>query len=193
MSELQWYLVRIKPPANPNRVVVRMHDPSRDTSQLKFVTELLLGERGFETFLPVEKVWRRKSKYTRDKRLVAYPLLPGWLFVGWSEDERRWADLFQVPLTHAVVSVDGRPYRMPPAVMDRLFNEWGDRQAPEQERFMRTHHEFKIGDRARIVEGAFEGHIIRVTELRGAAAKAVFWVLGCEREIEIDARSLEVA
>ncbi|MEM8575534.1 MAG: transcription termination/antitermination NusG family protein [Pseudomonadota bacterium] len=193
MRELQWYLVRTKPPANPNRVVVRMYDPVLAMSQRKFVTELMLGNRGFETFLPVDKVWRRKSKYTRDKRLVSYPLIPGWLFVGWPADENRWAELFNVPIVHAVASVDGEPYRMPPDVMDWIFNAWGDRQAPEQERFMRTHHEFKVGDLVRVAEGSFEGHTVRVVDIRGAAVKAVFWILGCEREIEIDARVLEVA
>ncbi|GFO81787.1 MAG: hypothetical protein A49_14140 [Methyloceanibacter sp.] len=188
----QWYLVRMKPPVNPNRHTVLAENGAGEIER-RFVIEVMLERRGFDVFLPTQKLWRRWSKYTRDKRLVTYPLLPGWIFVGWPECEQRWAQLFDVPLVHAVAAVDGKPFRIPPNVMDRLFDEWGDRQAPDREAFMRTHREFDVGDLARIVEGPFEGHTVRVIDLHGAVAHAVFELLGGERVIEIDTRVLEVA
>jgi transcription antitermination factor NusG len=167
----------------------------KGTGKREFVIETLLRQRGFEVFLPTKKVWRRKSKYTKEKRLVSYPLLVGWVFVGWPMNQYRWGDLFRVNLVNDVAAVDGVPFMIPQSIMDDMFKRWGGprTQAPERERFMRTHYEFNVGDKARVVEGPFDGQIIRVVDLRGAKAKVLLDFLGGEREIEIDTQLLEVA
>lgn len=37
-------------------------------------------KRGLATFLPVERVWRRKNKFVREKVLRSYPLMPRHVF-----------------------------------------------------------------------------------------------------------------
>ena len=209
-TAMQWYAVRIKPPANRNRVTEVVGGDFeqyvdrcgrkrkrwiKGTGKREFVIETLLRQRGFAVFLPTKKVWRRKSKYTPKKWLVSYPLLVGWVFVGWPLHQRRWADLFKVSLVHEVASVEGIPFMIPQPTVEDMFKRWGGpkTQAPERERFMRTHYEFNVGDHARVVEGPFDGQTIEVVDLRGAKAKVILEFLGEMREIEIDTQFLEVA
>ncbi len=202
---IDWYAVRVKPPHNSGRRTV-VPDTGCETcrngkrritgsGRREFVIETLLRNRGFHVFLPTKTVYRRKSRYTRDKHLVAYPLLVGWVFVGWPKGEYRWHDLFASHLVAAVAGIDGRPCPLPQDVMDGLFKRWGGpkTRAPGRERFMRTHFEFRIGDRARIVEGPLNGMEVRVVDLSGPGARVVLELLGGERVIEIDAMALEVA
>jgi transcription antitermination factor NusG len=79
--------------------------------------------------------------------------------------------------------------------MDGMFKRWGGpkTQAPEREQFMRTHHEFKIGDRAKIVEGPFDGQSVDVLDLRGPKAKVLLAFLGGTQVLELDAMQLEAA
>jgi transcription antitermination factor NusG len=209
-QDIQWYAVRLRPTANRNRsteVVGGDFETYTDragrkrkrrikgTGQREFVIETLLRKRGFSVFLPTKKVYRRKSKYTKEKRLVAFPLLAGWVFVGWPKGEYRWHDLFACNLVNEVAGIDGRPYPIPQAVMDGMFKRWGGpkTQAPEREQFMRTHHEFKIGDRAKIVEGPFDGQSVDVLDLRGPKAKVLLAFLGGTQVLELDAMQLEAA
>ena len=209
-QDMQWFAVRTKPTANRNRATELVgwdyeqyvdrqgHKRKRrvkGTGQREFVIETLLRKKGFAVFLPTKKVWRRKSKYSPEKHLVAYPLLVGWVFVGWPKGDYRWLDLFSVNLVHEVAGVDGRPYVIPQRVMDGMFKRWGGpkTQAPERERLMRTHHEFKVGDSAKIVEGPFDGMCVKVADIRGPEARILLELLGGIQEIEINAMSLEAA
>lgn len=207
---LQWYAVRTRPLANPNQTTQivggdfevyidrrgrRRTRRIKGTGERQFVIEMLLQAQRFDVFLPTKKVWRRKSRYTKEKRLVSYPLLVGWLFIGWPISQNRWGDLFRTNLVYDVAATDGVPFMIPNALMDDMFERWGGpkTQAPRRERFMRTHYEFNVGDRARVVEGPFDGQIVRVVDLRGAKAKVLLAFLGVEREINIDTQILEVA
>lgn len=53
------------------------------TGDRVFLPEHLLRRAGFEVFLPVKKVLRRKNRFSPDKVLVSQPLLVDWMFVGW--------------------------------------------------------------------------------------------------------------
>ena len=209
-QEIQWFVIRTKKPANRNRTTYviggefekyvdkkgrKRKRRIKGTGQRGFVIETLLRRAGFQVFLPTKKVWRRKSKYSKEKQLVAYPLLVGWVFVGWPKGENRWLDLFRVSLVYEVAGIDGRPYLIPQSIMDDMFKRWGGRstKAPERERFMRTHHEFKIGDRVRVVEGPFDGVLVRVVELRGPDARVVLKLLGGEQILQIHSMNLEAA
>lgn len=212
MSEQQivWYAVRTKPFANRGRSTALVGGTFegyvdragrarkrrvKGTGQREFVIETILRNRGFQIFLPTKKVWRRKSKYSKDKHLVAYPLIVGWVFVGWPSGENRWADLFATNLVLEVAGIDGRPFPIPQTAIDGLFKRWGgqDTRAPGREQFMRTHYEFKPGDDVRVVEGPLEGQRVKVVDLYGPKAKVLLDLLGGEQEVEIDAWALKAA
>lgn len=200
---IQWYAVRTKPTAVKRRAVAgkgssgayidRAGKKRKAATQQEFTIETLLRDRGFSVFLPTKKVYRRKSKYTKEKHLVTYPLLVGWVFVGWPKGENRWHDLFSCNQVIEVAGISRRPCPIPQADMHAMFNCWGGpkTRAPERERFMRTHHEFRVGDQVKVAEGPLEGLEVRVAELSGSRARVILELLGGAREIEIEAMSLE--
>lgn len=191
MTDLQWYVIRTKPPANQNRTKCKVGGAQTED----FVVRLILLERGFSVFFPTEKRWNQVSKYSTKKRLVTKALAPGWVWVGWPIGQERWADLFAVDMVSRVIAVDGKPYRFPNTVMADLFDRW-DRdanQAPDHERFMRTHVEFNEGDMVRVTSGPFEGQTFPVLELKGPMASGLVTFLAEERVVDFNAWDLEVA
>ena len=206
-DELQWFAVRMKRPQNPNRrtcVLGAKREAYRDrqgrarvravtgTGQRVFVHELLLRRAGFEVFLPVKKVWRRRNKFGPEKELVAYPLLADWIFVGWSVASCRWADLMALDVVVGVMGTGGRPVRLANAPMCDLMRRYSDGcLTPEHHRYMRTHAEFDPGDRTRVTAGPLDGTDLRVIEINGPNVKGVIDAMGGSIPVEIQADLLE--
>lgn len=184
--ELQWYAARTKPTANPNRNTIKIGD------ERHFVVERILRQRGFEVFFPTKKVFRQKSKYSKEKREVRLPLLVGWVFVGWPVNQNRWADLFNSNAVSSVAGCGGRAMRINPEDMDSAMQRWGGQNAhaPDRERFMRTHHEFDIGDNVTILHGPFANCDARVEELRGFEARVMVDLFGRETPMNINTMDL---
>ena len=205
-SKLQWYAVRYKPTTQtllPADIPLKKGDRKqkarlrrKQAGRPAFLIETLLRQQGFQVFLPTKRVWRQKSKYSKQKTLVTYPLLVGWVFVGWPENQSKWRELFNIHLVRDVAGVGKQPLQIAPDVMSDIMMRWGKEkmhQAPTQERYMRTHHEFNIGDTVQIVAGPFEGQIIKVMDLKGAQAEILMPFLGGERQMAIKTQYLEVA
>lgn len=207
---LIWYAARTKKLANSNRMTSvlgaefesyknrqgqKCHRRVKDTGRRQFVVETLLERSGFEVFLPVKKRWRRVSKYSQDKQLVAYPLLVGWVFVGWNGDPVRWSELMGLNVISGVACQDGRPCQVGQAAMDGMFKSYGGKHhlAPDHHQFMATHQEFSVGSETQIASGPLDGLRAKVVDLTGGTARAVIEIFGGPVEIEIDARLLEVA
>ena len=206
-DELQWFAVRMKRPQNPNRrttVIGADREAYSDrqgrarvravtgTGKRVFIHELLLTRAGFEVFLPVKKVWRRKNRFSPEKHLVAYPLLADWIFVGWPADQCRWADLMALDIVSGVMGTGGRPIRLAHyAVCDLMHKMGGGRLDPEHYRYMRSHAEFDPGDRARVVAGPLDGTELRVIEIDGPMVKGVIDAMGSKVPVEIRADLLE--
>ncbi|WP_164982772.1 transcription termination/antitermination protein NusG [Leisingera sp. NJS204] len=215
----QWFAVRTGATANPNRATtitggeyetytgrggVTKHRLKKGTGRREFVVEVLLKKQGFQVFLPTKSGWRFKSRYSKTKQEVSYPLLVGWIFVAMPTrfDPIRqeqvaygWDRLMKTGLVLQVVCVDGRPRPVPQARMEKLFKRWGGQQtrAPERERFMRTHREFQVGDQAVVATGSLAGFAVEVTALRGPNAVVLLDIFGREQEHEIPAMQLEAA
>ncbi len=180
---IQWYAVRVTQEAQRKRKFNNTQPP-------EFVGKMILERRGFNVFLPTKKVYRRKNKYSREKHLVKFPLMVGWMFVGWPADQDKWHELFKLRMVSSVAGVQGRPFQIPQSVMNDLFKRFGYR-APDQERFMRTHHEFKVGDDVRVIGGPFDGQVVQVTELEGPKARVLMEFFGSQRLLEFDTWGLE--
>ena len=145
--------------------------------QKEIVAQKILRRRGFKTFVPVKVEWRHsspKAKRTRQpKEPFSYPVAPRYVFVG---IDRRRSDAWNVlrlPCVQGVVGgLDGRPLQLVTKEMVRLIRRTATGiNAPEAQKFMRTHHEFAVGDIVRVMDGPFEGLSVPVVEITGGLAR----------------------
>ena len=144
-------------------------------------------------YLPLCRRWRRVNRYARGKTLIAYPAIAGCLFVGFHRGRERWFDVFRsIPSLYGVLGVRGRPVAIDGARLLRFIHDNRFRfDAAEEERFMRTHHEFTIGDRVHIVEGPFAGRVVDVRQIKGRYAHILLDLLGGPQNVEILLDKLE--
>lgn len=161
----------------------------------EFVTQRALRHWDAYAYLPLCRKWRRLNRYRREKVKVAYPAVAGCLFVGFERGRERWFDIFRaVRSIYGILGINGRPITLDGS---RLMNFISDNRvqfdAAEEEKFMRTHHEFKIGDRVQIVEGPFDGHIVDVNNITGRNAHILIHILGGKQYVDIPLDKLEKA
>ena len=87
----QWYLIQFKP--NSHRLAERN-----------------LQRQGFETFLPMQKITRRKaSRFVSDLK----PLFPGYMFVSVNSDLAPWRSINSTIGVSKLVSFEGKPKPLP--------------------------------------------------------------------------------
>lgn len=156
-----------------------------------FLPEHLLRRAGFEVFLPVKKVLRRKNRFSPEKVLVSQPLLVDWIFVGWPVGESRWHDLMDLDVVTGVMGTGGRPVEIPQSKVMTLMRVWGSKRLAAVMRKRAAKAAVGVGDRARVVDGPFEGVSVRVIEAGGASVKALVNLLGGDIEMDIRADLLE--
>lgn len=103
--------------------------------------------RQIECFLPLQE---RLSRWKDRRKLVQFPLFPGYLFVHTDMDTRR-LDVLKVPSVVRIVGFRGIPEPIPPSqietVKSLVFNE-----IP-----LDPHPFIREGDRARILRGPLRG------------------------------------
>lgn len=197
---IEWYAARMLPLRNAGRrtAVVgaqretftdkagrRRHRVVAATGQRTFVHELLLRRAGFEVFLPVRKEWRITDRFRKRKELVAYPLMTGWLFLGWPEGQPMWGKLADLGVVQGLLGDRGRPARISEAAVQRMMRRWGGGHlAPEHHRYLRTHHEFEVGDTVRVIDGPWTGYSFDVLDISSAGVSGVVQLLG--RSVGVD-------
>lgn len=207
--EIQWFAVRMKPNASggPRTAIVDVEKEQytnragrkawrkvKGTGTRVFLPEHLLKRAGFEVFLPVKKVLRIKNRFTKEKHLVAVPLLADWMFVGWPADESRWHKLMGFGVVAGVMGTGGRPIQMSNKAVTRLMRQYGGRKfaAVARKRMQQKVKLLSVGDRARVVEGPFEGTDIRITEIGTGSVKGMLNILGGDVQVDIASDVLEV-
>ena len=95
----QWYLIQFKP--NSHRLAERN-----------------LRRQGFETFLPMQKVTRRKvSRFVSDLK----PLFPGYMFVNLNSDLAPWRTINSTIGVSKLVSFEGKPKPLPLQLISGLM------------------------------------------------------------------------
>lgn len=176
---IEWYAARMLPLRNAGRRVAVVG------AQRTFVHELLLRRAGFEVFLPVRKEWRITDRFRKRKEQVSYPLMTGWLFVGWPEGRPMWGKLAELGVVQGLLGDRGRPARISEAAMQRMMRRWGGGHlAPEHHRYLRTHHEFEVGDTVRVIDGPWTGYSFDVLDISSAGVSGVVQLLG--RSVGVD-------
>ena len=95
-----WYLIQFKP--NAYRLAERN-----------------LNRQGFETFLPVQEVIKRKAS-----RFVHYlrPLFPGYMFVSVYSELKPWRKINSTIGISRLVTFNGQPKPLPPLLIARLMS-----------------------------------------------------------------------
>jgi transcription antitermination factor NusG len=160
--------------------------------QKEFIAQRILHAKGLPTFVPVERKWRRKNKFTKTKELKTYALAPRYVFIGFRLGERLWFDLFNMHVISGVVGLHGVPKEIPNEAMVSLISRYANGLvAPDVQRFMRTRREFKAGDKVEIVEGPFAGHKVNVQEIVGSKATIVLELFGTEKNVSVGLDILE--
>ena len=95
----QWYLIQFK--ANSHRLAERN-----------------LHRQGFETFLPMQKITRRKaSRFVSDLK----PLFPGYMFVSVNSELAPWRPINSTIGVSKLVSFEGKPKPLPLQLISGLM------------------------------------------------------------------------
>lgn len=166
----------------------------RTPAQKEFIAQELLTQAGFVTYCPTDKRWRKRNRYTKQKELISYAMIPRTVFVGFEPGIPAWFNLFSLPCITSVVGVNGTPMRLDNNGMANLITKWANGiQRPKEERHMETGKEFRVGDVVRIVDGPFDGMTVPVTEIRGSEARIFLSLFGTDHEVSISTWALEAA
>lgn len=192
-------LVRRETPVKGHRELIplieRLHWYAlRTPAQKEFVAQEILTQKGLVTYCPTDKRWRKRNRYTKQKELIGYAMIPRTLFVGFEPGIPPWFNLFQLTCITSVVGISGEPKRLDNKGMANLITKWANGiQRPNEEQNMQTGKEFKAGDIVRVVDGPFEGMTVPVTEIRGKEACIFLSLFGSDHEVSISTWALEAA
>lgn len=158
----------------------------------EFTVERILDDNGVTVFVPVETRFRRRNRYAQRKTELKFPLVPGYVLVGFPPSSMDWASVFRFRIIAGVVGREGRPARIPRPEVTRLLTRHasGEFIAPKAQQWMQTHREFFEGDRVEVLEGPFEGHVFEVTQITGQHASMVVELLGGEQCVQVPLKSL---
>lgn len=172
VDDLDWYALLVPP-------------------QKEFAAQDILKRLGIVSFCPFESLWRQKSRYTKEKELRHFPVMPRYVFAGFS-DQPSWYDLFQLPIISSVVGLHGKPAPVlgMPEFIRRFRN--GLRR-PDHEKHMRTHREYAAGDLAVIVGSAMAGRVVHVTGIENGHAFFTVEMFGADMRLSLPAYKLEAA
>jgi transcription antitermination factor NusG len=170
-----WYALRVPP-------------------QKEFVAAEILRRKGLATFLPVERLWRRKNKYVKEKVLRTYALMPRHVFTGFDKRAVSWFNVFELPAIQGVVGRNGTPLKLDEDGMARIMRLYENGiKAPDEQQWMQTHKEFAIGDTVQIMGGVFDGWKVPVVAIMKSEARVIVELFGMPREIEISTGQLVAA
>ena len=134
MSEKIWFLLQFKP--NSHRLAERN-----------------LMRQGFETFLPMQEVTRRKStRFVNDLR----PLFPGYMLVAFQPKSAPWRKINATIGVSKLVSFDGQPRPVPLDLVSALM------QRCDTAGKLLSAKQLAAGDQVELVTGPFANFIATV-------------------------------
>lgn len=117
----------------------------------------LLANKGFEIFLPLQKVMRQWSDR---KKLVDMPLFPGYLFICYEESRRQ--EVLNVPGVVRFVRYDKQDATIPVSQIKAIREAIGEEIAMDI-----VEQTFAEGEEIRVISGPFRGFLGKVISHRG--------------------------
>lgn len=172
VQSLDWYALTVPP-------------------QKEFAAQEIMKRRGFTSFCPFESLWRKRSRYTKEKELRHFPLMPRYLFIGFAS-EPTWYEIFQIPLIVSVVGLEGKPAKL--SNMARFVSNFRNGlRRPDAERHMQTHREYTIGETVLVLDGPLAERMVKVEDISAGHAFFKLEMFGTERRLSLPVGSLAAA
>lgn len=176
IAEFDWYVLRIM------------------TGQ-ELTIERWISRDGFATFCPVRREYRYRNQVARAKKRkhqAKYPLLPGYVFFGLSNQTPSWSALWRYSAIIGVIGDHGIPRRCQHRPLADLMQRHarGEFTAPDIHAHMATYREFSIGDNVTTIDGSLNGKVISLT---GSKARVLMDFFGAERIVEARTENLVAA
>ena len=141
-----WFLLQFKP--NTHRIA-----------------ESNLNRQGFETFLPLQKITRRKRDHFSTK---LKPLFPGYMFVTFNPNGAHWRTINSTIGVSKIVSLDSQPNPVPPNLINELMA-----QCNSAKEFVPS-KTFIKGNAVRLLNGPFTNFIATIEKID---SKKRIWIL----------------
>ena len=162
----QWYLIQFKP--NSHRLAERN-----------------LQRQGFETFLPMHKITRRKaSRFVSDLK----PLFPGYMFVSVNSELAPWRTINSTIGVSRLVSFEGKPKPLPLQLISALM------QRCDASGTLLPPKSLSQGDSVKMLTGPFANFIATVDSID---PEQRIWVLmnfmGQQTRMQVTADQLQIA
>lgn len=139
----------------------------RVVPQKEFLFQRILREEGVSSIVPIKHVAKRQSRGTVHRQLMAYPQIPGLVFVGFELDRPpNWPRLqrFDKIVLDKFTTGDGHPQEFSPADIVRIS---GHSQRPL---FVRRNPDKQARRRggkwrpnAEVVAGPYEGRVFKAS------------------------------
>ena len=173
----------------PSWYVLRV-EPGREQS-----AEEQLNRRGIETYLPLQTVWRRPGKHSKEKLERRVALMVGYAFAN-VDGHEKWPRIHDCGLVHAIIGDERGYYRLRDDIVPELRRRFGFvLYAARAQRHMRTYREFKVGDWVTIADGPFRSDIapFKVEKIKGNAASILMHLFGAITEVKVPLDFLEAA
>lgn len=116
----------------------------------EMVAERHLKNQGFEVYLP--RLAKTRS-HARKVDVVASPLFPRYMFVGFDKEQARWRSINGTRGVSYILTQDNRPAEIPAEIIANLKAEEDDKGFVSS----RSLNIFKSGDVVNFTQGALEG------------------------------------
>jgi transcriptional antiterminator NusG len=152
------------------------------------IAEELNGSH-IQTWCPLEK-FRTRPRRSLKPVDIYRPFFRGYLFIRVMPSHEAYAGVLSASRLSGLMSRDGRPYLMPPRLMDALIANMRKRQTLQRDEVKLP---FTIGDRMRINQGPFSSFtaMVRAALPDKWQAEVEVEIFGRMTPITIDIDSLE--
>lgn len=159
----------------------------------EFLAQRTLRQMGYNAMVPSREVFRYRNKFSRQKEPKRYPCMPRYVLVGFSEVPN-WMELLDLPMISGVLAQYDAPAKVKYRHIAHLIALDPDgiveRAGPEQ-RYMRTHHEFGLGQIVRVARGSLEGFTFTVEAFNGTHASGTIEICGRPAPVNLPVYELE--
>ena len=143
-----------------------------------------LARQGFLTFSPMQK---KTVRHARNMKNVMRPVFPGYLFVQFGAERGDWR---KINSTYGVARLVSFEKSVPASVPDRLIA--GLQARCDSKGCLHAPDDLKIGERVRMVAGAFAGFVGEVENLIGEERiRLLYDFMGQKSRIDIKKSDLE--
>lgn len=159
--------------------------------QTEFRIGRILMDNGIEAVVPVEYRWRRLRQRHRERKQVPIPKLKGYVFVRLEGGPVSFESILLQRYRVSYLGCHGLPQALPEGALEKVI-AMSENPKPRKKAY-NSHGTFRVGEKVRIVEGAFTDHVVEIEQIRGKSAVIVLELFNSKREVTIGLDELEAA